>query len=179
MRKKSIETGRLRVLGIVLPPRSSFSLGQLSAGPAQNSRCWVAKRCPKKNLQARDIVVGEKRWASSVMADAAISRSGCIEPRIIDRGVKIDASSYLDAVQNLYAPGMDLLYGGVGRFAFAQDNGPPRPHRVRRQAPSRPTGGLRVTRSTCPILRYANSLSAWRRPVKLDRLEPQNDGLAS
>ena len=110
------------------------------AGPTQNSRCWIDKAVSKKTLQARDIVVGKKRWSRRVMVAAAISHNGCIEPRIIERGVKINAIVYLDAVQNVYAPGMALLYGGMGKFTFAQDNAPSHTESVTRRHPDRPAG---------------------------------------
>ena len=139
------------------------------AGPTQNSRCWIDKAVSKKALQARDIVVEKKRWESSVTAAAAISHKGCIGPRIIGRGVEINAIVYSDVAQNVYAPGMAFLYGGVGKFAFTQDNAPPHTVSGARRYPNR---GSRVKKSSHQIPRNGNSLSAGRWPVKLGRIGP-------
>ena len=134
------ETGRLRAGDIVFSDAEIFSCGQLLGGSTQNSRCWVEKAVSKKNLHARDIVVGGKSWPSSVTAGAAISHNGCIGPRIIERGVEINDTAYLDLVRNVYAPGMALLYGGVGKFAFTHDNAPSHTESGERRHPDRSAG---------------------------------------
>ena len=137
---RKIDSGVIRVEDIVFTNEKLFSRGQLLAGSTQNSRIWLEMAVSKKTLCARDLVVGKKRWSSSVMVAAAVSHKGCLEPRIIERGVKINAPIYLEMVQNTYAPGMALLYGGMKKFTFTQDNAPARTESATRRYPGQPGG---------------------------------------
>ena len=47
-----------------------------------------------------------------------------MEPKFVERGVKINGENFLDLLQNHYAPNMALAYGGVKKFRYRHDNAP-------------------------------------------------------
>ena len=58
------------------------------------------------------------------MVALAVSHKKTLEPKFIDRGVKINGIAFLDLLENHYAPNMAIAYGGMKRFWYCHDNAP-------------------------------------------------------